>query len=300
MNNKRTVQSEYGILKKSFLKRPEDSFRSQDNIDSEWTSLNYLSRPMLNESIKEYQAFERLLQARDVEIAYFSANDEVTMDSIYCRDASIVTDYGVVLCNMGKELRAPEPQACKKDYEQYGLKVLGRIQSPGTIEGGDVAWLDQNTLAVGHGYRSNDEGFFQLKKILEPYSINVIQVELPHYKGRSDVFHLMSIISPVDVKKAVVYSPLMSVRFREELLSRGYELIEVPDEEFDSLGCNVLAVAPSVCIMVEGNPTTKKRLEIAGCEVLEYPGQNISVKGGGGPTCLTRPIMREMNSEKYV
>ena len=124
--------------------------------------------------------------------------------------------------------------------------------------------------------------------------MNVISVSLPHYKGPSDVFHLMSILSPVDRDLAVVYSPLMPIVFRKELLNRGYELVDVPEEEFDSMGCNVLAIAPRTCIMVAGNPKTKAALEKAGCKVFEYEGDEISVKGGGGPTCLTRPLSREV------
>ena len=195
---------------------------------------------------------------------------------------------------MGKSERILEPIACEADYVSHGIKIFGTIQAPGKVEGGDVAWLDEKTLAVAHGYRTNDEGFKQLCNMLNPQGVEVLQVDLPHYKGSSDVFHLMSIFSPVDSDKAVVYSPLMPVRFRDELLKRGYRLIEVPEEEFDSMGCNVLAMAPSQCLMVKGNMITKKRLIEAGCEVTEYEGQEISVKGGGGPTCLTRPMLREM------
>ena len=117
---------------------------------------------------------------------------------------------------------------------------------------------------------------------------------LPHYKGPEDVFHLMSILSPVDTNIAVVYSPLMPIAFRDYLLSRNIHLIEVPDEEFESMGCNVLALEPGVCPMVEGNPKTRLMLEEAGCKVIVYKGHEISVKGGGGPTCLTRPLYREV------
>ena len=172
------------------------------------------------------------------------------------------------------------------------MLILGEISGEGRLEGGDVAWLDKNTLAVGHGYRTNDKGFEQLSAILKPHGVNLIQVDLPHYKGQSDVFHLMSIFSPVDKDKAVVYSPLMPVRFRNELLDRGYQLIEVPKTEFESMGCNVLAIAPSECVMVKGNSITKDLLQKAGCQVIEYEGKEISIKGGGGPTCLTRPIKR--------
>ncbi|HEX4374510.1 MAG TPA: arginine deiminase family protein, partial [Puia sp.] len=143
-------------------------------------------------------------------------------------------------------------------------------------------------------YRTNEEGIRQLKTLLNPIGVEVVVAELPHYKGPNDVFHLMSILSPVDKNFAVVYSPLMPIAFRNLLLKKGYELIEVPDDEFELMGCNVLALAPRICLMVAGNPKTKLLLEKAGCEVIEYFGNEISVKGGGGPTCLTRPIVRDV------
>ena len=174
------------------------------------------------------------------------------------------------------------------------MAILGAIQAPGTLEGGDVAWLNEKILAVGHTYRTNLEGIRQLKALLAPHGVEVIVADLPHYKGVQDVFHLMSILSPVDKDLAVVYSPLMPIRFRNLLLDMGYTLLEVPEDEFESMGCNVLAVGPRKCVMVEGNPKTKEALEKAGCEVFTYQGQEISVKGGGGPTCLTRPLLRHI------
>jgi N-dimethylarginine dimethylaminohydrolase len=155
-----------------------------------------------------------------------------------------------------------------------------------------VAWLDTQTLVLGRTYRTNAEGIAQLKALLEPRGIQVLVADLPHYRGKDDVFHLMSILSPVDKNLAVVYSPLMPIAFREELISRGYELIEVPEVEFDSMGCNVLAVGPRKCLMVAGNPVTQERMIEAGCAVHLYKGENISIPGGGGPTCLTRPLKR--------
>ena len=115
---------------------------------------------------------------------------------------------------------------------------------------------------------------------------------LPHWRGAGDVLHLMSLISPVDRDLAVVYSPLLPVPFRETLIESGYRLVEVPDEEFDTMGTNVLALGPRECVMIGGNPQTRAALEAAGARVTEYVGHEISVKGAGGPTCLTRPLIR--------
>lgn len=200
----------------------------------------------------------------------------------------------MILCNMGKGSRGHEPLAQRDFYSKLDIPIFGTISSPGTLEGGDCAWIDQRTLAVGRTYRSNYAGINQLKSLLEPKGIQIITAEMPHYRGPADVFHLMSVFSPIGPRKAVVYSPLMPVSFREELLNRSFELIEVPDEEFDSMGCNVLAITSTKCLMVDGNPKTRERILASGMEVVTYAGKEISAKGMGGPTCLTRPLKREI------
>jgi len=287
-----TCQSETGKIKSVFIKHAQQAFINDEHIEQYWNQLNYLGKPDFNRALDEYKNFESILQQHGAEIFYMPEDESVNMDSIYCRDASVATDKGMIICNMGKAARIHEPAAEKKVFEANGITVLGTITEPGTIEGGDVAWLDAYTLAVGHSYRTNEEGIGQLIALLQPLGVEVITVPLPHYKGPSDVFHLMSILSPVDTDIAVVYSPLMPIAFRNFLLSRGYQLVEVPDEEFESMGCNVLALSPRVCLMADGNPKTKKALERAGCTVIMYKGEEISVKGGGGPTCLTRPVYR--------
>jgi N-dimethylarginine dimethylaminohydrolase len=289
-----TCQSEYGTLQSVFIKKVADAFVDQQTISNQWKELNFLSEPDFKIAQSEYLFFEKLLQTNHTEIKKFEKNASVTMDSIYCRDASIATDKGMILCTMGKAGRMNEPAAVEKMYRELGVPILGRIESPGSVEGGDVAWLDQHTLAIGRTYRTNADGIRQMRALLAPSGVDVLEVQLPHYKGPSDVFHLMSIFSPVAKDLAVVYSPLMPIVFREELIKRGFQLVEVPDQEFESMGCNVLAIGPRQCIMVKGNETTKARLLQAGCTVLEYEGQEISYKGGGGPTCLTRPLWRKV------
>ncbi len=192
-----------------------------------------------------------------------------------------------------KPQRAGEPAAQEVALRLLGYPVLGAIQPPGKLEGGDVVWLNERTLAVGQGYRTNQAGIAQLRSFLGNTIDQLLTVPLPHWRGASDVFHLMSIVSPVDRDLAVVYSPLMPVPFREQLLKQDMTLVEVPDQEFDSMGANVLALAPRRCVMLSGNPVTRARLEAAGAQVLEYEGSEISLKGGGGPTCLTRPLQRQ-------
>ena len=287
-----TRHSEYLKLASVYLKSAKNSFLSEEELLEHWETFQYLSKPNFKKSLDEYAAFQTFFREKNISTCFFPINKKTKIDSIYCRDASIATDFGIIICNMGKQGRIHEPYAQLEAYKMNNVNILGEIKFPGTLEGGDVAWLDQNTLAVGHTYRTNEEGISQLKELLQPKGIEIIVVELPHYKGESDVFHLMSILSPVDKNLAVVYSPLMPIKFRNELLERGFQLVEVPEQEFDSMGCNVLAVAPRDCLMVAGNPITRKLLEDAGASVHIYEGNEISVKGGGGPTCLTRPIDR--------
>ena len=287
-----TSHSEYLKLQTVYLKSVRDGFVSDELLAEQWQELNYMSKPGFDESINEYEQFETLLLKHNVAVKHFPEDANTKIDAIYCRDASIATNHGMIICSMGKEARRSEPEAQHRAFNANDIPILGKIIVPGTLEGGDVAWLDEKTLAVGLSYRTNMQGIDQLKTLLAPFGIDVIVVDLPHYKGPKDVFHLMSVLSPVDKDLAVVYSPLMPIRFRNLLLQRGYQLIEVPEEEFETMGCNVLAIGPRKCIMTEGNPITRTGLEKAGCEVFTYPGQEISVKGGGGPTCLTRPMKR--------
>lgn len=290
----KTCHSEYGRIQSLWVKSAKAAFIDQATLSSQWEALNYLSEPQFEKALDEYSEFRANFESADLELSEFSFDETVQIDSVYCRDAAIATDFGVIICNMGKGARINEPQAQELAFLSAGIPILSKIEGLGTLEGGDVAWLDENTLAVGHTYRTNLSGIAQLKALLEPKGIEVITVDLPHYKGPSDVFHLMSILSPVANNLAVIYSPLMPISFRNELIQRGFEFVEVPEEEFESMGCNVLALAPRKCLMVAGNPITESRLNAAGCEVISYAGAEISVKGGGGPTCLTRPIYREI------
>lgn len=287
-----TCHSEVGKLHSVFIKNVREAFINDAHIDKYWKKLNYTKRPYFTNAYAEYLDFEKILDNTNATMYHLPEDDKVNMDSIYCRDAAIATNKGMIICNMGKALRKNEPLAEQKAFRRNKIPILGKIKSPGTVEGGDVCWIDEYTLVVGLTYRTNEEGIRQLIQLLQPLNVEVVIVPLPHYKGSSDVFHLMSILSPVDKNMAVVYSPLMPIAFRNLLLKRKYKLVEVPDEEFESMGCNVLALAPRNCLMVDGNPKTKAALENAGCKVTLYNGEEISVKGGGGPTCLTRPIYR--------
>ena len=288
-----SCQSEVDQIKSLLLKHPKDAFMSQRYIQSQWKELNYLASPDYDKVLKEYDNFVEYLKKSISEIYYLPQNDKTGLDSIYVHDPVIITNKGAILCNMGKEKRRAEPSAAGEFLLELGIPILGSITGEGTLEGGDVVWIDARTLAVGLGYRTNEEGIRQLKELTRDFVDEFVVVPLPHWKGPDDVLHLMSLISPIDHDLAVVYSRLLPVPFREWLLRRGIQLLDIPDFEFETMACNILAVSPRKCIMISGNPRTKQMLEDKGIEVWEYGGEEISMKGAGGPTCLTRPLLRE-------
>ncbi len=287
-----TVQSETGPLRRVLVRRPADAFGSQARIDSAWQRLGYLGAPDLAAAVAEHDAFVEILTDSGTEVVYLEGEESLGLDSLYTRDASFVCSDGAILCRMGKDGRVAEPEAHGRLYEKLGVRVLGAIRPPGTVEGGDLAWLDPSTLVAGLGYRTNAEGIRQLRELLGTRIDELIVVPLPHWRGPADVFHLMSMFSPLAGRAILVYSPLMPVPFRQTLIERGFTLVDVPDEEFESMGCNVLALEPGRCLMLEGNPRTRDRIERAGLAVIEYRGGEISTRGSGGPTCLTRPLSR--------
>ena len=289
-----TTLTEYDRLQSVLVKHVRDAFVDEATIAAQWKALNFTAQPDLARAIDEHDRFIDILRSSGVAVQLLPPDGQTTLDSIYVRDASIVSPTGLILCGMGKAERATEPAAQARALRQVGVAPAGSIVAPGRLEGGDLVWLDSGTIAAGRGYRTNAQCIRQLRSLVGN-AVNVIEVPLPHWRGQSDVMHLMSLISPVDRDLAVVYSRLLPVPFREWLLERGIRLVEVAEEEFETMGTNVLALAPRRCLMISGNPLTRRALEAAGCEVLEYEGSEISVKGAGGPTCLTRPLVRGAN-----
>ncbi len=285
--------SEFGRLTSVAVKHARDAFVDEKTIAAQWRDLNFTAPPDMARALDEYERFVDILRSAGAAVEFLPRDDRTTLDSIYARDATVLCASGLVLCNMGKPQRSGEPDAQARTLARSPtLPVAGRIAPPGRLEGGDLVWIDSRTAVVGRGYRTNADGIRQFRA-LAGASVDLVEVPLPHWRGTADVMHLMSLISPVDRDLAVVYSPLVPVPFREWLLDRGIRLVEVPDAEFESMGTNVLAIAPRRCVMLAGNPRTRAALEAAGAEVIQYEGTEISVKGAGGPTCLTRPLARE-------
>jgi dimethylargininase len=234
-----------------------------------------------------------LLRQGGAEVVYYDEPQPDRADAIFVFDPALVTDHGAIILSMGKSQRRGEEAAMARRFEQLGVPILYTLRGDARAEGGDLLWVDHDTLAVGLGFRTNAEGLRQLREALSGIGMKVIPVELPFYTGPEACLHLLSLISIVDDNTAVVYPPLMAVPFWQELQQRDFKLIEIPDEEFPTMGTNVLSLAPRKCLMLEGNPVTKRLLEEAGCVVVTYQGNEISLKAEGGPTCLTRPILRD-------
>ena len=285
-------QSMVGKIDTIIIKHPEEAFISQENLDQKWKPFNYVSCPDYEKSLKEYSRFEEIIQEHVENVHYLPQDDNTGLDSTYAHDTCKITSKGAIMFTVGKELRRGETGATKKFLEGIGVPILGEISGEGTMEGGDVVWLDEKTVAVGRGYRTNYEGIRQFRELTKDIVDEFIVVELPHGDGPDECLHLMSVISMVDHDLAVVYSKLMPVSFRDLLIERGIELIEVDDAEYANLGSNVLALAPRVCVMPAGIPGTREKHEKAGAKVFEYEGHDISFKGTRGPTCLTLPVTR--------
>jgi N-dimethylarginine dimethylaminohydrolase len=261
-------------LERVLVRRPEEAACGL------WQDYGWRSAPDFEKLLREHDALCALLESAGTEVVYGGPVPS-GLDAIYAFDPAIVSGRGAVVLRPGKDLRLPEAAAIADDMAAAGIPVVATLEAPATADGGDTIWLDGRTLLVGRGYRTNAAGVGALRAALP--DVDVIEFDLPHYHGSDEVMHLLSLVSPVSHDVAVAYLPLMPVRLVQLLETRGITLIDVPAEEFGTMGPNVLAL--------ERNRETRRRLERAGVEVLTYEGTELS-KGDGGPTCLTRPLLR--------
>jgi dimethylargininase len=281
-------QSMIAPLRRVLVKRPDETFAVDD--PAKW---HYTAQPDLAIAQQEHDALVALLRKSGADVIYHDGVQPDRADAIYVFDPALITDQGAIILSMGKRLRQGEEQAIARRFKALGIPVHYTLHGQARAEGGDLLWLDHDTLAVGLGFRTNAEGLGQLEQALSRIGVTAIPVELPYYTGPEACLHLLSLISIVDDRLAVVYPPLLSVPFWRCLQEQGFRVIEVPPDEFRTMGANVLALSPGKCVMLEGNPVTQRRLEQAGCQVMTYRGNEISHKAEGGPTCLTRPILRD-------
>lgn len=274
-------------LQRVLVRRPDAAFGTAD--PQQW---HYTAQPVLERAQAEHDALVSTLRRSGAEVIYHEEAQPERADAIFVFDPALITEQGAVMMRMGKQLRRGEEAAMARRFESMGIPILASLHGNALAECGDMFWLDQEHLAVGLGFRTNAEGVRQLRAALEPIGVTVLTYDLPYYTGPEACLHLLSLISLVDERMAVVHPPLMPVALWQELERRNYQLLVIPEEEFATQATNVLALAPGQCLMLEGNPKTKRLLEEAGCEVLTYRGEELSFKAEGGPTCLTRPILR--------
>jgi N-dimethylarginine dimethylaminohydrolase len=279
-------------LKRVIVKRPEEAFQSAESIEKEWTDLDYLRPPDLQLAIQHHQAFVSLVTQCGAQVLNLPSDNRTGLDSLYVHDPILITDRGAVILQTGKAARRGEGPAFETTLQKWDVPILGRIEGEATAEAGDMLWLDPHTLLVGRGFRTNAAGVEALRKLLSPLNVDVISYDMPFWNGPREVLHLQSFISLLDDDLAVVYRRLLPVAMFELLNARGVQLIDVTETEYDSLACNILAIAPRNAVMVAGNPITRSRIEAAGCKVSEFDGSEICYPGSGGPTCLTRPLLR--------
>jgi len=249
--------------------------------------------PDLEAARREHDALAALLSEAGAEVIYHDDPQPDRADAIFVHDPVIVTDEGAIILRMGKTLRRGEEDAMAKRFESLGIPILFRLTDDARAEGGDLMWVDHGTLAVGLGARTNREGFRQLGAVLSPFNVELVPVDLPSPDDPTACLHLMSLVSIVDDRLAVIYPELLPRHIFDFLEKRGFRFVHCAPGEFETMGTNVLALSPGKCVMLEGNPVTKRLLEEAGCEVLTYQGNEISLKAEGGATCLTRPILRD-------
>jgi dimethylargininase len=270
-------------LRRVLLRRPR-----ADELSS-WRELGWRSEPDAQALAREHEQLCELLADAGAEVLVADEPVPGDADAIYAYDPVLLRPDGALLLRIGKTRREPEAAALAPALEQAGVPVVARMDAPATADGGDMFWLDDRTLLVGRGYRTNDAGIEWLRAQLP--GADVLAFDLPHLRGRGEVLHLMSLVSPVDDDLAVVYLPLLPVRLVELLEARGIRLVEVPDDELETMGPNVLALGDRRALALARNTETRRRLEAVGVEVLTYEGTELS-KGDGGPTCLTRPLVR--------
>jgi len=284
-------QSMAGPLKRVLMRRASSAMRRAKA--NEW---HYGPGFDPQKAAKQHDELAALVGASGAEIEWLTDDDDGLADSVFTHDPSLMSDHGAILLSMGKVLREPEPALHGVVFTRLGIPVLGRITAPGTVEGGDCVWVDARTLAVGRGVRTNEAGIRQLADMLSPHGISVLGFDLPLWQGEEACLHLQSVISPLASDLALVYAPLLPAAFYQLLRARGYTLVDGDADEFhasNGLSLNVLATAPRQVIAVAGFPKTAAAMRAAGCNVQTFEADALCIACEGGPTCLTRPILRQ-------
>jgi len=279
-----SIQDQCSPLRAVYVRRPEPEALRR------WREFGWRAEPDPARAAAEHEAFRALLADAGARVVVGTTSAPDDPDAVYAYDPVLMTDGGAILLRPGKAGRRGEPAVAAADLEAAGIPVIAALGEPAVAEGGDLCWLDPTTLLAGIGYRTTAAGIEALRGLLP--DVTVVAFDLPHLAGPAACTHLLSLVSILDADLAVASLPHLPVRLVELLRDRGMRIVEVPDEEFDTMGPNVLALGPRIALALEGNPETRRRMEAAGVDVRTYAGDEISRKGDGGPTCLTRPLAR--------
>jgi len=282
-----------GALKRVLVCSPRTACWHQPERAARWRELGFAHPPNFEVAQAQHEALCRELETCGAEVEDIPPAMELSLDAVYTHDASLPTDFGLILMRPGKANRVPEGKHHGSFCQILGIPMLAKITPPATTEAGDMVWLDAKTLLIGHGYRTNAQGIQQIRALLKPKSVEVLSAPLPHGAGPSACLHLMSLISLLDEKTVLVDLPWLAVETLELLKGRGYRLIEVDYSERETLACNVLSLGEKRLLALEENAKTNDKLRTAGFDVRTFPGSELCINGSGGPTCLTRPLLRE-------
>jgi N-dimethylarginine dimethylaminohydrolase len=281
-----------GELERVLVCSPRNAGWDKPQRLAHWKDLGFLREPDFSKAQQQHDCLARQLESAGAEVVHLRGDDHLSLDAVYTHDASFPTDFGLVLMRPGKTNRIPEAQAHREFCQGLGIPVFGEITPPGKTEAGDIVWLDSHTLLIGHGYRTNAEGIGQMRKLLAPHNVEAISAPLPHGSSPDCCLHLMSLMSMLDDGTILVDLPWLAVQTVELLRSRGFKLIEIDYSERDMLACNVLSLGRRRLLALEENLKTNQKLRAAGFDVRTFPGFELCINGSGGPTCLTRPLLR--------
>lgn len=281
-----------GPLQRVLICSPRTTGWNDPDRVSCWRDLGFHHAPNFDIAQSQHTALTLELESAGAELLDLTPSDNLSLDAVYTHDASLATDFGLILMRPGKPNRVVEAAHHGSSCELLGIPTFGSITAPGTTEAGDMVWLDSQTLLIGHGYRTNRPGIDQMRALLAPKGIEVLTAPLPYGPGPSACLHLMSLISLLDEHTALVDLPWLAVETVQLLQSRGFKLIEIDYSERDTLACNVLALGSKRLLAIEENRNTNNRLRRAGFDVRTFPGSELCINGSGGPTCLTRPLLR--------
>ncbi len=281
-----------GVLQRVMVCSPAHAGWKDSTRVDRWRELGFLREPDFEIAQLQHEALCRELRVAGAEVMELPPSDSLTLDAVYTHDASLLTDFGVILMHPGKTNRIEEAKAHGDFCRSLSIAILGKVEAPGSSEAGDIVWADSRTLLVGNGYRTNAAGIAQIREFLAPKNVDVISASLPYGPGPSACLHLMSLMSVLDEETVLVDLPWLSVETVELLRSRGYRFLEIDASERDTLACNVLSLGGKRLLALEENQRTNRRLREAGFDVRTFPGSELCINGSGGPTCLTRPLLR--------